>query len=56
MRCGSMWKAGRSVEFWNFARRRLKAGMSLWGFEDWNSGILRVVEAPLRSDNGSPVL
>lgn len=49
----------RQAEVWNSGILRdtgLKAGMSLWGFEDWNCSILRVVEAPLRLDNGSLVL
>ena len=40
------------MEFQNLARRRLNARTGLWGLEDWNSGILRGVEAPVRFDSG----
>lgn len=46
----SWWEV--SLEFWNLEGRRLKAGMGLWGFEDWNSALLGV-EAPMRFDHRS---
>lgn len=46
----SWWEV--SLEFWNLEGRRLKVGMGLWGFEDWNSGLLGV-EAPMRFDHRS---
>ena len=39
------------MEFWNLAGRKLKVRVDLWELEDWISGILRVIENPMRFDD-----